>query len=95
MKLQELIEIYRHRVHDLRAEHNTISQDEEKGNIFDQRKILQNEISQIRDELYKLQIELGFEPDVVNLNLMEMDHNAYKNIEPIDMYPTKQSMDDQ
>jgi hypothetical protein len=31
VKLQELIEIYRHRVDDLREEHKTISQDEERG----------------------------------------------------------------
>ena len=53
-KLQELIAIYRSRVSDLRAEHHTISQEEEKGGSIGRRRELQDEISQIRDELYKL-----------------------------------------
>lgn len=68
-KLQELIAIYRSRVGDLRAEHHTISQEEEKGGSVGRRRELQDEISQIRDELYKLQKELGLEPQLVSLPL--------------------------
>ena len=64
MKLQELIEIYRQRVQELKDENENMG---EEGSQDVLKEKLKEEIMTIRDELYNIQNELGIQTEIFNL----------------------------